>query len=806
MFRSSPLLLRFTLFLLLPIAVLSWYGVRYVRSSQPQLSGQLRVAGLDGAVSIARDRQGAAHITASNEHDVYFAMGYAHAQDRLWQLELHRRIAQGRLSEVLGRQALQQDVWFRTLGLYQAAASAWPALSGQAQASLTAYAAGVNAWLASDPVLPPEFLLLGIRPAPWAPLDSLALVKIFALNLAGNLNQEVEHLVAGQVLDRDQMQSLYPAYPSTAPVTARPAAPAPPALAALLPLQRQIERQLQIGGRYVGSNAWVVSGRLSQDGKALLANDPHMSLEMPSLWYAVSQHGGALRASGMSLVGLPVVVFGANERIGWGGTSMMADVQDLYFEQVDALDARRYRSGDQWKTFATRKEWITVKPDFPAMLRDQPAPVAVEIRQTERGPLLSDVVGAFNQPVSLRWTALDDDDTSYEAFFRLSYAGDWSAFQGAMAKLVAPALNMLYIDRADNIGYLGAGRVPLRKRGSGDAPVNGWSGEYRWTGQIPAAEMPRSFNPPEGYIVSANNKVVGADYPYFISNDWAPPARAERIEQMLRQPIGAGRPLTPAYVQVMQSDVLDLDARRMLPLLTALAPRTPRQRQALDYLRAWNGEMAASSQAAAIYAVWMPQLRRALFARQMTAYWNRPEPGGYLDAVALNTSTEVLYQALHAQRGRWCGPRGAPACADILLSSLDDSLAELERLAGADMAGWAWGGLHAIRYQHTPFSAVRPLRPWFSRHIASGGAPSTVNAASAVPGGADGYTQNFGAAFRQVIRLGDGGHWYINSTGQSGHPFSPHFDDMIAPYGSGRYFMLDAAAGAADTLTLTPRR
>lgn len=800
MFRSSPLLARFILLVLLPGLLLLAWGVHYCRSSIASTDGSVEVAGLSGPVSITRDSQGVAYIRGRSDRDVYFATGYAHAQDRLWQLEMHRRVAQGRLSEVFGKSMLQQDIWFRTLGLYGAAASAWPALSGDAQDSLNAYAEGINAWLASHQQLPPEFTLLGVKPAPWKPVDSLALIKIFALNLSGNMVQELERLAAAQLLDRAQMQALYPGYPADAPVTAGTRTAPGTGLAALLPLQRELESTLQIGGRFVGSNAWVVAGSLTDDGKPMLANDPHMSLQMPSLWYAVSQQGPRLRVQGMSLVGLPAVVFGANEQIAWGGTNMMADVQDIYMEQINAQDTSRYRSGNEWKPFRTETELIHVKGAFPAWLRDQPEPVKVRIRRTEHGPLISDAVAAFDQPASLRWTALDDGDTTYESIFRLSYAAGWDAFKGALALQVAPALNMLYADRAGNIGYLGAGRIPLRKRGNGELPVNGWSQEDGWRGYVPASGMPQSLNPAQGYLVSANNKVVGDDYPYFISNDWAPPARARRIEQLLAQQVAGRRPLTLQFMQTMQSDVLNLEARALLPRLLALKPQGDRQRQALEYLSAWNGEMRTDSPAAAIYAVWMPHLRRALFAPALRGHWAKVSQDNVLDSVALNAPLDAMLAALDGKGPAWCGAAG---CHAVLGTSLDQALAELNKLNGGNMANWTWGSMHAIHFKHTPFSEVRLLDSLFGRKLASGGAPATINAANAAPAGSDGYVQSFGAAFRQVIAPG-GAHRYVNSTGQSGHPLSRHYDDMVAPFGAGRYFSFDATAGEGTTLTLAP--
>lgn len=810
LFRTYPLLSRFTVFIVLPLLAAGVALLLYFQSSRAQVAGQLAVTGLHAAVTLSRDARGVLSIQAANDHDVYFAMGYAHAQDRLWQMEVQRRLAQGRLSEVFGKKTVRQDIWFRTLGLYPSAHTAWEALSQPARASLVAYADGVNAWLAGGATLPPEFLALGVKPAPWQPVDSLALVKVFALNLAGNMNQEIERFLAAQTVDDNKLRQLYADYPANAPVTAGDgthlqAGQAGAALGGLLALQHQIEGALQVGGRYVGSNAWVVSGRLSQNGKAMLANDPHMSLQIPSLWYAVSQRGGSLDSSGMSLVGMPVIVFGKNASIAWGGTSMMADVQDLYFERVNGVNAAEYQDGDAWKKFEVRSEIINVKADFPAQLREALAPVKIQVRQSAHGVLVSDVVGAFEQPVALRWTGLDRDDTTYESFFQVNYAHDWASFKEALRFQVAPAMNMLYIDQADNIGYIGAGRIPVRARAEGQLPAPGWSGDYRWTGYIPFEQMPQSFNPERGYIVSANNKVAGADYPYFISHDWAPPARAERIEQMLDAGVSGHGKLSLAAMEGMQADLLNLEARQLLPLLTATVGRSGRQQQALGYLRAWNGAMSLDSQAASIYTAWLPHLRRQLFGPALSGYWNREVQQGFLDATTANIPVEALRRALTDGRATWCTGPVAGNCDDALRRSLEAALDELQKLQGADMAAWRWGDLHATRFTHMPFSDVKLLDLVYARRLRSGGAPATVNVANANFEASKGYVQTFGAAFRQIMQMTPDGQLFVNSTGQSGHPLSAHYDDMIAAFGAGRYYPLRATGtAAADVLTLTP--
>lgn len=803
MFRSFPLAARIVSFIIVPILIFAGATYNYVQSSKPDINGVLRVDGLDAALTIERDTNGAVFIKAESDRDVYFAMGYVHAQDRLWQLEVNRRIASGRLSEVFGRKTLQQDILFRTLDLHGAAAKAWTALSPEAQSSLHAYAAGINAWLKAGKRLPPEFAMFGISPAQWAPVDSLAMMKILAFNLSGNMGIELERMAASRVLNAAQMQALFPGYPSGAPVTV-PAGSEAAVLGPLVSLKEQVEQQLQLGGRHVGSNAWVVSGRLTEDGSPLLANDPHMSLPMPSLWYAVSQSGATLRVKGMSLVGMPLVVFGSNASVAWGGTNMMADVQDVYFEQIDATNPSRYRSVDgTWLAFQTRDTTISIKADFPAELRPAPVPVKLRIRSTEHGPLISDVIGAVEYPAALRWTALDANDTSYEALYRLSYVRDWAGFRQALAKHVTPVLNMLYADKAGNIGYVGAGRIPIRQTGRGAVPVNGGDPQYRWTGYVAAEDMPASLNPERGYIVSANNKVVDDTYPYFITEDWAPPARARRIGQILQAQIAAGRRFSLGDMQRIQSDVLDLEAKRLLPLLAGMRPADARQAEALRHLAAWDGTMRPDSHAATLYSVWMPHLRREVFGSALGGSWSRAGRDPAIDSVMLNAPLEALENALQGKEPGWCGVVRPAACELAMQRSLDRSLSELSKAAGSDMTSWKWGALHGIRFRHQPFDDVKVLDALFSRRAAGGGSSATVNVGNSRKDPSGHYVQSFGAAFRQLIRLGDGAHLYVNSTGQSGHPLSRHYDDMILPYTEGQYFRLDTPEPSGKPAELT---
>jgi len=800
--NSYPILTRFAGLVVLPLAIAGgafWYSMR---SSLPASTTELKVAGR-GPVQIVRDEHGVPTVSAARDEDVYFAMGYVHAQDRMWQLEFQRRVARGRMSEVVGKDAIFQDAWMRTLGIHRSARAAWDHLSEPSKRSLTAYADGVNAWLSEKHTLPIEFRLLNVRPEPWSPIDSLAWSKIFALNLAGNLDRETAKYVAQQILSPEQAEFFFSngkEVPRRLADTRKPDRAQVAGMASLGSMQRSLERELMIGGAYVGSNAWVVSGALTGNGSTILANDPHLGLQMPSVWYPVIQQGNRLQASGMTLVGLPVIIFGQNRHIAWGGTNLMADVQDLCFERLD-FQGKRYLADETWLPIEITVEHIPVASEFPAALHKAIDPVRMEVRRTRNGPMISDVSGNINQPVALRWTALADDDRSYDTFYQLSYAEDWPAFRESFRGYVAPALNMLYADKGGDIGRLVVGRIPSRKTGDGSLPVPGWDREYAWNGAIPFEEMPGLFNPKQGYIVSANDKPVDEAYLHFISNDWAPPERAARIDGLLRETLARSGRLSLDDNKPIQADVVSLSARKLLPVLTAMKAKDARQRRALDRLRAWNGAMDKDSVAASIFSGWTRYLGGELFATAITEDLSRIGQTAYLTEVLNDAPPDVIRRALTDPKETWCF-RNSQArtrrCEDMLSSTLDTTLDELEKLAGSNPDSWKWGAIHRTAYKHQPFGQVKALSSLFGRKVASGGGNDTVAVSGFVFRESEGYVGTFGAGFRQIIQLGPGheSHLYMNSTGQSANVFSTHYSDMIGAFEKGEYYSLKPAHSA----------
>ncbi len=762
--RRILLIVLAVLLLLLIIVPLAGYG--WLRTSLPASVGQARISGLDGAVEIVRDDAGVPHIFAANDHDAFVALGYVHAQDRLWQMEMNRRIGAGRLSEVLGEATLDIDKFQRTLGYYRAAQSDYAVLSERSRMALDAYAAGVNAWLAEGHTLPPEFLLLGVTPEPWRPVDSLVWEKMMSWDLGGDYEMELLRLQLGQALGPERAAQLLPPYPADA-LTILPAEAARIDAGALLRLDGSLQIALGRGGRESGSNNWVVAGSRTATGKPLLANDPHLSTSIPSLWYLAEIQGDRIHVIGATFPGLPVVVIGHNEQVAWGVTNVGPDTQDLFIERINPADPNEYAVDGGWQPLTVVEESIVVA--------GQPQPLRWAARSSRHGPLISDV-SSTGAPLALRWVALEPGDTTMDAFLGLNYAADWEQFVAALRLYISPSQNIVYADVAGNIGYYAPGRIPIRSGDhNGMLPVPGWDSSAEWSGYIPFDELPHSYNPPAGFVATANNRVVGEEYPYLIANDWAPPYRAQRITQLIEQLSSGGDSLSLDDMAAIQGDRTSLQVAELLPFLLSVPPVDERGRQAIGYLQGWQGELAPESVAASIYEAWMLHLERALFADDLR--------GDLFDAMAQRANPTFLTNVLSdaTLRRAWCDnvlTVGVESCEESAQLALAAALDDLTARAGDDMAGWRWDKLHVTQYPHRPFSEVAYLKPLFHRSIGTGGDRYTVNAAPVnleTP-----YDQTHVPGYRQLIDLGDlQASRFVQTTGQSGNLLSGHYADLI---------------------------
>lgn len=804
-FRSHPMLWMFLTFVLIPLMALLGWAYSFVIDSTPDTVGTEVVKGIQAPVKITRDEHGVTYINAKYDQDVFFAIGFAHAQDRMWQLELQRRMTQGRLAEIFGRSAMGFDVYARTLGMDKNAKLSWDSLSDEARAALNAYTSGINSWLHGGHTMTLEFTLLGVEPEDWQPTDSLAWIKMFGLLLAGNYQKDLSRLIMAQSLPTDKAQMLAGAMDADDIVTAAnvnvggDTVAALEKLSALGDFSKTIEQQWGIGSKNIGSNAWVVSAEHGKDGLATLANDPHLGIALPSQWYAVNLKGDKLDVAGMSLVGLPIVMLGKNKHIAWGSTNMMADSMDLYYEQINTQNENQYKRDDQWVEFDTRVETIKVKADFPSFLRVELDPIKVKVRDTDHGPMITDMLGKVGQPMSLRWVGGSRKDTSFDAFLALNYANDWTTFKQSMEVHVAPAMNMFYLDAQQNIGYLGVGKIPVRGKGVGNLPIEGWKGEYGWQGFIPFDDMPQSYNPEKGYLLSANNRAVGAEYPYFISQDWADPQRAERIDQLLREKIDKGEKFSIEDHQVMQQDLMDLQAVAMLPELTNIANIEQEDQEPLEMLlsrlRDWDGNTDVDSVATTIFVTWMRHLRGALFGDEFKSYFGNPSLKARQRMIVSEVSLPMVHAALTSTKIDWCDDMETSekeSCDEIKIDALKATFSELWKLKGDDLDDWAWGDVHQAVYEHRPFSNIKGLDIIYERSVSRGGSPNSINMSTYEFSPDKGYTQSVGPAFRQLVQFSSEGsqYWYMNTTGQSANVVSEHYDDLIDPFIEGQYYLL----------------
>ncbi len=751
----------FALLLIAALAVAG--GVWYIKRAQPDYDAAVQNASVRQDVEVWRDSAGVPHVWAQNIEDMLFAQGYLHAQERLWQLELFRRVGQGRLSEVFGETMIDTDKFLRTLGIWQAAAANLAQLNAEQSKLLDAYVAGVNHWISSHAgSLPPEFVTLRIKPEPWTPQHSLAIEKIMSWDLA-LYSGAVELTRAARRLGAQKSRYVFPSDPvSGTTIIEPPEVPAVPAAAAALLDGLSVTR---------ASNAWVIGGSRTRSGKPILANDMHLMLRQPGVWYLMSLHAPSIDVAGMTLPGVPHVIAGHNKAVAWGFTNVMMDDVDLFVERIDSRDATKYITAAGTESFVTRREEVRVKG------RD--SAVVFTVRSTRHGPVVSDVERRLrgNEVIAARWAALDTS-RSFSAFHALNQARSAADVRRALRDFNNPHQNVVYADTAGNFGYQMAGRIPLRgnRQPPPILPVPGWSGEYDWQGYLPFEEHPNAHNPPNGYAVTANNRQARGPVGDLISNDWDMPYRAARIRELVR----ANNPHDAASVHRMQLDVRDLLAVKYQRQAAVAAQSSGRQEIA-RLLDQWDGTASRDSRAAPYFYIWYEYLRRQV-GRQLYA-----GSAGYFPRDALNT-------ALDSGRVLWAGAAGK-----LLL----DSLAAAAMVhADSVVQGRTWGELHRVTALHA-LGEVAAIDRLFALNVGPEphhGSPTTVNVAQYV-GDRVPITTSYGPSQRHVVDMAniDGAGGFILPTGQSGLPASPHYSDMFARWRHGGLWLIPldrAAAGA----------
>jgi penicillin amidase len=818
---------RISVFLVIVALAAAAYGVFTVRRSFPQVNGQLAVGGLDSNVEVLRDELGVPHIYASSQHDLFFAQGYTHAQDRFWQMDFWRHIGSGRLAEMFGESQVETDMFLRSLGFEDLAEAEWDAMGSPAREILQAYAEGVNAYLAthSGAEVSLEYAILplqnsGYEVEPWSPTDTLMWPKVMAWDLGGNMDAEIDRAVLGRQVEPERVDQLYPPMPEDKPVIIEPgqsASVVDPMASVPLPdgaidalIEADERRGLVMavtGGGFegIGSNNWVAGGSMTVSGLPLLANDTHLANQMPSIWYANGLHclDCGFDVVGFSFPGTPTVGIGHNGHHAWGVTNQAADTQDLFIERVDPDDPSRYEVDGEWTEFETRSETIVVAGGDD---------VTYEVRSTRHGPVISGTYveeDVFDESttapvpddyvVAMAWKALEPSSI-IEAFIGINRAASPDELASAVASWDIAPQNLVYADVDGNIGYFATGALPVRAAGDGRYPVPGWSGEFDWVATVAPEEMPRLLNPPQGFVQSANQSVLRPGSSPFIGADSALGYRADRIVALLE----TTQEHDVSSMQQMQMDSRDGGAEAVIPYLLALDAGGEATVETMqERLEGWSTgvnslQASGRSAGAAVYmAVWRHLLAQTFHDELPEEQW---PTGG-------SRWFEVIRNLLEESDDPWWDDVTTPAPErrdDILLTSMRAAHEELSDLLGEDDDTWAWGDLHIAHFENQTLgqSGIGPVEWLFNRTAPArvGGSESVVNA---VGWSTDqSYLVDWVPSQRMVIDLADlDVSTFVHTTGQSGHAFHGNYDSMIELWVDGDHGPMPWSREAVEAVT-----
>ena len=767
------------------------------------VEGEVRLPGLRSPVEVIRDRWGVPHISAQTEDDLWTAQGYVMASERLFQMDFLLRFANGRMATLLSEMALPIDRFVRTVGWNRAARRIAAGYDDRDMSMVTKFIDGVNAWIESMPAKPVEYEVLDIDVSPFASGEEAAAhgaagVVFMSWFLSTNWDAE---LLRAEIAERHGWETMAALFPEISPepsvvVGGKDGGPGS---------RRSAFDLLQaapIAPNGQGSNSWVVAGSRTVTGKPLLANDPHLLVQMPAVWFEAHLSCPTYEASGVTLPFAPGIIIGHTAHHAWGFTNVGGDTQDLFLERLSDDGTAALYDGD-WEPMTVHREEIEV--------RGRTEPVVLEVSETRHGPILDSylvgasapevIEGGITETYALRWVTAEAAIRP-STVVNMANARSFPEFREALRSWSAPGQNVVYADVEGNIGYQCTGLYPVRRRGDGTMPVPGWTSEYGWDGWIPFEELPWSENPEQGFLATANNKIHDDSYPHNIGKDWLPPFRVRRIVEMLTETEVHSR---DTFAR-MHMDTVSHAARRLLRSLLQVEPRSGRQKEALSYLEEWDADLAEDSVAAAVYEVWCKHLSRKLLAanlapRLMDHYWGRRQ---WTNAFQF----QVLPELLELPTPAWFGRAGREARDDALREALDAAIDELTATLGEDTEGWRWGALHKVRFVG-PLSIIPDLAGMFTGGVVdTGGDESTVRQSHFEPG--IGYDTVVIPSWRQIVDLSDIDRSLgMHTTGQSGNPASPHYRDFVEPWSKGEYhgrpFTRRAVEEAAEsTLTLVP--
>lgn len=793
-------------------AAIGWF---LISRSLPVYEGEVGLRGLEAPATVIRDANAVPHIRAASARDAWFALGAMHAQDRMWQMELSRRAAQGRLSAYFGERTIKLDRLVKTLDIYGIAKRGLSHQDAETLQALDAYAAGVNSWIhhINDDARgrgAPEFFVYSDPITPWTPTDSMAVVKMMALNLTAAARNEIRRGQFHLQLEPERVTDILPDYPNDAVITAPrfselfPGVQFPMIARADSRLPMGPAAQPEFGG---ASNAWAVDGTRTSTGKPLLANDPHLWLQAPSLWYLAGIEGGDISTIGGTMPGVPAVLIGHNGRVGWGLTTTTADDQDVYIEKLNPDNPREYLTPEGWMPFIERSIRIEVA--------DQPT-LSEVVRRTRHGPVLTgaqfgaDKITPEGHVAALAWTGLIEEDRTMSALHGLMRAGTVVEAMRAAEDVTAPAQNVTLAD-ADGVGMIVAGALPRRNsfsRSQGRIPSPGWVTTNDWQGMLPADENPRVIRPAEGAVANANNRVTDAEFPRHVSFDWGYPYRIQRLKKELSSRAFHSR---DSFI-ALQTDMVSEMARSVLPLIARDlwwgddAAREPLKAQALELLRDWTGEMNQHNPEPLIFSEWMRALTRRLSLDELGPLYQEIQGTRPL-------FVERVFRDIDGA-SVWCDVDKTPreeTCAEMAEAALDDALADLEAEYGAQIEAWRWGVVHKAVHRHQPFGFSGPLGVLFNIEQETSGGNFTLLRGLSSGRGARPYENVHAAGLRVVYDFSDLDRSVMMiSTGQSGHPFSRWYDHLGDTWARGDVIPMtmdtnETRAGSVGVLELLPR-
>jgi penicillin amidase len=764
-----------------------------LKKSLPRISGVVNLQGLKEDVEIIRDTYGVPHIYARNEHDLFFALGYVLSQDRFWQMEFHRRLGQGRLSEILGEDFVEVDRYFRML----TAAGLNKEIPGELRSNLQSFADGVNAYLESyTDLLPFEFTVLGYRPDPWNAEDYLAILKVVNWGLSSGWHAD---LTAAEILEKvgeEKLREAFPVWPDDAPLIIPEETKTLEKVSELTSKTIRVREKLAIFSCPAASNNWVISGKKSVTGKPILANDPHLGLTNPSVWWEVHLVCPTMNVSGFVVLGVPGVAVGHNEYVAWGVTNVMVDDVDFFIEKINPKNPRQYWYKDHWEDMRVIEETIRVKGKDP---------VKAEILLTRHGPIINEVKqGSEDDVISARW-AFTECLQPVQASTLLAKAENIDGVIEALRYWELPSQNFVFADTSGNIGYWCCATVPIRSKGDGLLPVPGWTGEYEWQGYVSFGDRPHVINPEDGLIATANNKVTGTHYPFLISHYWEPMDRITRILQLLN----SKETLSIEDFKRMHMDVYCVLASEMTPIMIEVLDKRFSDQEAQkvkDILSGWDFMMAKDSVGACLFEVTYLNMMENIFKDELgEALYQKYIQVSSFPARAmrmmLRKGTSLWFDDLNTSQKE--------TIEDIIAKSLGQMLSELKERIGSDIHTWTWGKIHSLTFEHV-LGKKKPLDRIFNLGpFPVGGSHLTIDMkhySSDKP-----YKVNHGVSERMIVDFSNmNGSLHVLPTGESGHLRSPHHRDQIELYLSGKYHPAwmdreDIETHSEGTLVLKPK-